>query len=99
MSDSEGTVDIVTLAPADNAPSSNSTSLYVGDLHVDVGEKELSEIFSRVGSVTSIRICRDTLSGVSRGYGYVNFASPDDGERFCLTILFRGDFSFWAPFS
>ncbi|KAK1281797.1 putative polyadenylate-binding protein [Acorus calamus] len=55
-------------------------ALYVGDLHPDVADGQLVEHFSSVGEVASVRVCRDTLSGQSLGYGYVNFTSPTDAS-------------------
>ena len=48
-------------------------TLYVGNLHPDVTELTLYDIFSKAVIVLSIRICKDTVTGKYLGYAYVNF--------------------------
>ncbi|XP_050227710.1 polyadenylate-binding protein 7 isoform X2 [Mercurialis annua] len=56
-------------------------SLYVGELHGDVSDGQLFDAFSEFKSLTSVRICRDSSTGRSLCYGYVNFISPHDAIR------------------
>ena len=63
-------------------------SLYVGDLHADTSDGELFDAFSEFKSLTSVRICRDSSSGRSLFYGYVNFITHQDGNYSYRSVVF-----------
>ncbi|KAG6417499.1 hypothetical protein SASPL_119680 [Salvia splendens] len=64
------------------------TSLYVGDLEVNVTDSQLYNLFSNMGDVVSVRVCRDLTSRRSLGYGYVNFGNSQDTERALMELNF-----------
>ncbi|XP_071144528.1 polyadenylate-binding protein 1-like isoform X3 [Mytilus edulis] len=63
-------------------------ALYIGDLHPDVTEAMLFEKFSTAGPVLSIRVCRDKITGSSRGCAYVKFQQEGDAEKALDTMNF-----------
>ncbi|GLT58964.1 hypothetical protein SLA2020_318170 [Shorea laevis] len=62
------------------SPDAKYTNLYMKNLDPDITEEDLHERFSEFGKIASLVIAKDD-NGASRGYGFINFDSPDDARR------------------
>ena len=51
--------------------------LYVGNLSFQTTEDELSNLFTQVGAVESVRIITDRDTGRSRGFGFIEMGDED----------------------
>ncbi len=56
-------------------------NLYVGNLSYDVVQTDLETLFGQIGTVKSAVVIRDKYSGESRGFGFVEMDSTDDGKK------------------
>lgn len=54
--------------------------LFVGGLPFSTTDDELTEAFSQFGTVASANIINDRETGRSRGFGFVEFESNDEGK-------------------
>jgi RNA recognition motif-containing protein len=55
-------------------------NLYVSNLPYSISEEELEAVFSELGVVTSTKIITDRETRRSRGFGFVEMESDEDGE-------------------
>jgi len=55
----------------------NKRAVFLGNLDFKTQEEDIRKLFSKCGEVESVRLIRDTTTGIGKGFGYVNFASED----------------------
>jgi RNA recognition motif-containing protein len=55
--------------------------LYVGNLPYQTTDEQLTELFSRAGSVESVRVMRDMATGRARGFAFVQMATDEDAQK------------------
>ena len=56
-------------------------NIYAGNLHYEVSEDELREIFENFGEVSSAKIIFDRFSGRSKGFGFVEMPNDDEAQK------------------
>jgi RNA recognition motif-containing protein len=54
--------------------------LFVGNLAYSTTEDRLRQEFERFGNVTSVAVVIDRMSGRSRGFGFVEFSTSEEGQ-------------------
>src|SRR5829696_3727251 len=57
-----------------------SIKLYVGNLSFQTSSEDLRELFSQAGTVESASVVEDRDTGRSRGFGFVEMATREEGE-------------------
>ena len=57
-----------------------SIKLYVGNLAFKTSSDDLQQLFAQVGTVESASIVEDRDTGRSRGFGFVEMSSKEEGQ-------------------
>ncbi len=64
--------------------------LYVGNLPYTTTEEDLKTTFAVAGAVESATIVTDKFSGRSKGFGFVEMATPEEAEK-AIQMLNQSD--------
>jgi cold-inducible RNA-binding protein len=57
-----------------------SMKLYVGNLSFNTSGEDLQELFAQAGTVESATVVEDRETGRSRGFGFVEMSSKEEGQ-------------------
>jgi RNA recognition motif-containing protein len=61
-------------------------NIYVGNLSFNTDEQSLGDHFSQYGDVQSVRIVTDRETGRPRGFGFVEMATAEGGQKAIDTL-------------
>lgn len=56
-------------------------NIYVGNLSYGLSQNDLQQLFAEYGPVKSVNIIEDRDTGRSKGFGFVEMANTEDGEK------------------
>jgi RNA recognition motif-containing protein len=55
--------------------------LYVGNLPYEVGETDLQDLFARAGTVETVAVMRDQMTGRARGFAFVEMSTDEEAQK------------------
>ena len=55
--------------------------LFVGSLSFNVNDQMLQDAFAQAGTVVSAKVIIDRMSGRSKGFGFVEMATPEEAQK------------------
>jgi RNA recognition motif-containing protein len=59
----------------------NPNRLFVGNLSYQTMQDDLQEYFSQAGVVTSVNLMQDKVTGKSRGFAFVEYATAEEANK------------------
>jgi cold-inducible RNA-binding protein len=59
----------------------NANRLFVGNLSYQTMQNDLQEYFSQAGVVTSVNLMLEKVTGKSRGFAFIEFATAEEANK------------------
>ncbi|NP_001156572.1 RNA binding motif protein 34 [Acyrthosiphon pisum] len=76
----EGHTIRVDMALNSNHKQNMKKGIFIGNLPYSIQEDEIWDYFKDCGTISAVRIVRDNATGVSKGFGYVDFETKESVE-------------------
>jgi len=67
--------------PYEKLGKENKMKIYVGNLSFNTTNQDLNELFGAIGAVESSNVIEDRETGRSRGFGFVEMANAEEGQK------------------
>ena len=58
-----------------------SRKLFVGNLPYETAENDLESLFGQAGTVETVTVMRDRMTGRARGFAFVEMSSDDEAQK------------------
>lgn len=68
-----------------------ASKLFIGNLPFAATENDLQDHFTQAGAVLTVAIMQDRATGRSRGFGFVEMASPEEANK-AIEMFHQKDF-------
>ncbi len=68
-----------------------NTKIYVGNLPSQVTEPELQTLFSNAGNVVSVKILKDSQTGQTRGFAFIEMSTRREAQK-AISMLNKRSF-------
>ena len=68
-----------------------ATKLFVGNLTYSTTENDLQDHFAQAGTVMTVNIMQDRMTGRSRGFAFIEMASQEDANK-AIEMFHQKDF-------
>ena len=59
----------------------NQNRLFVGNLSYQTRQDDLQDYFAQAGAVTSVNLMQDKVTGKSRGFAFVEYATAEEANK------------------
>ncbi len=56
-------------------------NIYISNLSSDVSDNDLKELFDEYGAISSAKVITDRVTGMSRGFGFVEMPNGDEAVK------------------